>query len=195
MAKGLLSKDELVDKLVDIFYDYGYDGATLSVISEITGLRRASIYHHFPNGKAEMAEAVLAHSDRWGAEHVRSMLESELPADEKIRRMCAAIDEVHSRPQQLTLMNAFSYGAARHQFGEEVARRVRGWLDQIAGLLVELGIDRQEAKRRALDAYIQIEGAMVLTRSLDDMSVFRAVMKKLPGVLLADTAPPGRRKT
>jgi AcrR family transcriptional regulator len=193
MAKALLSKEELVEKLVDIFYDYGYDGATLSVISEVTGLRRASIYHHFPNGKMEMAEAVLAHSDRWGAEHVRSMLESELPPDEKIRRMCAAIDEVHTRPQQLTLMNVFSYGSARLKFGEQVAQRVQRWLDQIALLLADLDIEKQEAMQRALDAYVQIEGAMVLARSLNDLAVFRAVMKKLPEMLLAGTTQEARR--
>jgi AcrR family transcriptional regulator len=193
MAKALLSKEELVEKLVDIFYDYGYDGATLSVISEVTGLRRASIYHHFPNGKMEMAEAVLAHSDRWGAEHVRSMLESELPTDEKIRRMCAAIDEVHTRPQQLTLMNVFSYGSARLKFGEQVAQRVQRWLDQIALLLADLDIEKQEAMQRALDAYVQIEGAMVLARSLNDLAVFRAVMKKLPEMLLAGTTQEARR--
>lgn len=193
MAKALLSKEELVEKLVDIFYDYGYDGATLSVISEVTGLRRASIYHHFPNGKVEMAEAVLAHSDRWGAKHVRSMLESELPPDEKIRRMCTAIDEVHTRPQQLTLMNVFSYGSARLKFGEQVAQRVLRWLDQIASLLTELDIEKQEARQRALDAYVQIEGAMVLARSLNDLAVFRAVMKKLPETLLAGTVQKASR--
>ena len=36
MAKTLLSKDALIDKLVDVVYDYGYDGATLSVTATLT---------------------------------------------------------------------------------------------------------------------------------------------------------------
>ena len=42
---GHITKDALIERLVDVVYDYGYDGATLSVISEVTGLGKASLYH------------------------------------------------------------------------------------------------------------------------------------------------------
>ncbi len=185
MSKALLTKDALIDKLVDVVYDYGYDGATLSVISEVTGLGKASLYHHFPGGKEQMAAEVLAHSDRWGAEHIGRLLASELPAEAKVRGLFRALDEVHNRAHQLTLMNVFTYGAAREVFGRQVGERVKAGLEVLAGLLQQCGIAPAEAEARALDAYIQIEGAMVLARTLDDLEVFRRVVRRLPDQLLA----------
>jgi AcrR family transcriptional regulator len=193
MSKPSLHKDALIDKLVDVVYDYGYDGATLSVISEVTGLGRASLYHHFPGGKEQMASAVLAHSDRWGAERIGSLLASGLDAEAKVRGIFRALDEVHTRAHQLTLMNVFTYGAARQVFGSQVGDRVRAGLQVLAGLLEQCGIPGDEAHARALDAYVQIEGAMVLARTLDDLEVFRRVVRRLPDQLLA--APGAERLT
>lgn len=186
-----LSKDALVDKLVDVVYEYGYDGATLSVISEVTGLGKASLYHHFPGGKEEMAAAVLAHSDRWGAERIGGLLESEASAEAKVRGIFHALDEVHHRAHQLTLMNVFTYGAARQVFGSQVGDRVRAGLHVLSTLLQQCGLSAAEAQARALDAYVQIEGAMVLARTLDDLEVFRRVVRRLPDQLLA---PPGSER-
>ncbi len=185
MSKALLSKDALIDKLVDVVYDYGYDGATLSVISEVTGLGKASLYHHFPGGKEQMAAEVLGHSDRWGAEHIGALLQSDAGPEAKVRGIFQALDEVHTRAHQLTLMNVFTYGAARQVFGQKVGERVRAGLEVLSGLLQQCGIPAADAAARALDAYIQIEGAMVLARTLDDLMVFRRVVQRLPDQLLA----------
>lgn len=186
--RAQLSKDALIGKLVDVVYDYGYDGTTLSVISEATGLGKASLYHHFPGGKEEMAAAVLNHSDRWGEERIGALLAGELSAEQKLRGIFSALEEVHTRAHQLTLMNVFTYGAARQVFGPQVRERVRAGLEVLAGLLHQCGIPSPTAEARALDAYVQIEGAMVLSRTLDDLEVFRAVVRRLPDALLAPPA-------
>jgi TetR/AcrR family transcriptional regulator, lmrAB and yxaGH operons repressor len=185
MTKAQNSKDALIDKLVDVVYDYGYDGATLSVISEVTGLGKASLYHHFPGGKEQMAAEVLAHSDRWGAQRIGTLLGSAEAAESKVRGLFQALDEVHTRPHQLTLMNVFTYGAARQVFGRQVGERVQAGLQVLSELLVQCGVPLPLAQARALDAYIQIEGAMVLARTLEDLEVFRRVVQRLPDELLA----------
>src|SRR5918993_4126488 len=60
MGKSTVSEEELLDRLTRVFQDYGYEGASLSRISAATGLERSSLYHRFPGGKDEMAEAVLS---------------------------------------------------------------------------------------------------------------------------------------
>jgi len=105
-----------------------------------------------------------------------------------VRGLFQALDEVHTRAHQLTLMNVFTYGAAREVFGPQVGERVRAGLAMLGELLVACGIAPDEAAARALDAYIQVEGAMVLARTLDDLEVFRRVVRALPDRLLS---PPG----
>lgn len=185
MTRPQHTRDALLERLVDLIYDVGYDGATLSLISEVTGLGKASLYHHFPGGKEQMAAEVLAHSDRWGAEHIGRLLEAPLGPQAKVRGLFQALDEVHTRAHQLTLMNVFTYGTARQVFGLQVAERVNAGLRVLSGLLQECGIPPAVAEARALDAYIQIEGAMVLARTLNDLQVFRRVVRSLPDALLS----------
>ncbi len=52
-------KLELISILDEVFRRRGYDGATLSVLSRACGLGKASLYHHFPGGKDEMADVLL----------------------------------------------------------------------------------------------------------------------------------------
>ena len=53
-----MSKEEAIIKLVPAFRQYGYEGATLSLLSQASGLGKASLYHYFPGGKSEMAAVV-----------------------------------------------------------------------------------------------------------------------------------------
>ena len=61
MPAALLSKPEILDRLMVLFRQRGYDGASLADIAEVTGLCKSSLYHHFPGGKLEMAREVMAH--------------------------------------------------------------------------------------------------------------------------------------
>ena len=53
------SRERLLLAIGEVFETRGYDGATLTLLSAATGLGKASLYHHFPGGKADMAAALL----------------------------------------------------------------------------------------------------------------------------------------
>ena len=59
VGRSRTSRADVIQALIDVFRRCGYDGATLSSISEATGLGRASLYHHFPGGKQEMAAVAI----------------------------------------------------------------------------------------------------------------------------------------
>ncbi len=52
-------KLQLISILDDVFRRRGYEGATLAELSRACGLGKASLYHHFPGGKDEMANLLL----------------------------------------------------------------------------------------------------------------------------------------
>ena len=58
--KAKLNKSALAERLSAVFCENGYEGASLSGLAEACELSKASLYHHFPNGKVDMANAVLA---------------------------------------------------------------------------------------------------------------------------------------
>ena len=61
MPAPSLSREQVLYCLLDTFRTSGYDCASLSELSESTGLGRSSLYHYFPGGKQDMAKQVLAH--------------------------------------------------------------------------------------------------------------------------------------
>ena len=65
MTKAPAPKADIVRKLADVFSRHGYEGASLKLLSQATGLGRSSLYHYFPNGKEDMASAVLSSADTW----------------------------------------------------------------------------------------------------------------------------------
>ncbi|STY98406.1 TetR/AcrR family transcriptional regulator [Mobiluncus holmesii] len=56
---GKPNRVEIVGKLAALFQAHGYTGAGMAEISATTGLGRGSLYHLFPDGKAQMMREVL----------------------------------------------------------------------------------------------------------------------------------------
>ncbi|GAY11436.1 helix-turn-helix domain-containing protein [Pseudonocardia sp. N23] len=52
-----IEEGKLIDVLVSVFRDKGFDGTAIADLAAATGLQGASLYHRFPDGKEEMADA------------------------------------------------------------------------------------------------------------------------------------------
>ena len=88
----IVSYRDLVDKLIDIFCEFGYDGTSLTILSQKTGLGRASLYYHFPGGKEEMANAVYEKISRDFTKLVLAPLATDLNFQTKIKNMLEGIN-------------------------------------------------------------------------------------------------------
>ena len=53
------TRGRLLREAAKLFALQGYEGVSLRQIAESVDIRAASIFHHFPNGKAELYEAIL----------------------------------------------------------------------------------------------------------------------------------------
>ncbi len=53
-------RNDLLDKAMQVFWDKGYDAASIQDLVEATGVNRGSIYHAFGD-KARLFEAVIEH--------------------------------------------------------------------------------------------------------------------------------------
>jgi len=63
-------------------------------------------------------------------------------------------------------------GASRDLFDDKVKTYFAGWIDALAASLRRLGDDKNAARQKAEQAVLEIQGALVLTRALDDIKVF-----------------------
>ena len=184
MPAAVIPRDEAVSRILAVFRRYGYDGASLARLSEATGLGKSSLYHHFPKGKVDMAQAALDSVRAWLADHVFSTLQGDNPPETRLRRFTAKYVEFYSHGENPCLTDLFTMGEAGEIFQEGFSKALRKLILTLAGVLQETGIPKTEAIRRAEDAIIAIQGSLVVSRALGDTAPFLRTMKELPDRLL-----------
>jgi len=181
-----MPKDTYIPILLQLFRQHGYDGATLSKISEATGLGKASLYHHFPGGKDEMVMAVLDYLEQWLEQHILEALRSKGDALTRLQRMCDHISELYEGGEQPCLFAILLMGSARQIFHPKLQTLLCTWIDAIAEVLITAGLDETLAKQRGEDAVIAVQGVLILSQGLNDFAPFGRVIKQLPQQLCKD---------
>lgn len=184
MPTPLLSRGELLERLTETFRRYGYEGASMTLIAQATGLGKASLYHYFPNGKEQMAVAVLDHINSWFENAIFNPLESAHPPRQRITSMLAAIADHYGNGQAACLPGLLALTEDRNMFGETIAQFFARWVACLAQTLTDSGLARDIALRRAQDAVERIQGSLILSRAFADTRPFQAMVAELPDQLL-----------
>lgn len=180
-----MSKDIAIPKLLEVFQQYGYDGATLARLSEATGMGRASLYHHFRNGKQEMAAAVLDFLEQGLQTQILAPLHSDLPPADRLRAMNENIDTFYCQGEKSCLLAMLSFGEAHELFQTQIQQLLELWIDSLAKVAIKSGVQPTIARQRAEDAVLQIEGALIVSRGLNNRRIFQRVLNHLPEMLLS----------
>lgn len=164
--------------LAETFRELGFEGATLSRITERTGIGKGSLYHFFPGGKEEMAAAVLVEVDRWFEDFVYEPLRRDEPAA-AIGAMWRNVDEYFRSGGRICLVGAFALDETRERFASTINGYFQRWIDALADALVRSGRAAGEARAAAEDVVVGIQGALVLSRALDDKSLFKRALDQM----------------
>jgi TetR/AcrR family transcriptional regulator, lmrAB and yxaGH operons repressor len=181
-----MPKDTYVPCLLQLFRQYGYDGATLARIAEATGLGKASLYHHFPGGKDEMVQAVMDYLDRWLAENVLPSLHGNGTALEKLQRMCNRLSDLYEAGRQPCISATLLLGSARDLFQSRVQARYCAWIGAVAQVLLDAGLDRTAAQQRGEDLVIALQGSLIVAQGLNNPEIFQRSLQQLPQQLCRD---------
>lgn len=184
MPNASPSRPEVVDRLLTAFRRNGYDGASLAALSEVTGLGRSSLYHHFPGGKEDMARAVLDLVDSWLESNVIQPLEEAGPPVKRLQRMVAALDSFYLGGRERCIIGAFVVGEGRELFGSRLAAALERWIGALAGLARESGASAATARARAERVVMLVQGGVILAAATDDPRPFRRMLDSLEGELL-----------
>jgi TetR/AcrR family transcriptional regulator, lmrAB and yxaGH operons repressor len=179
-----MAKADVIPQLMAVFQQYGYEGASITRFSEATGLKRASLYHYFPNGKEEMADVVLDYITQALKGQMLAPLRSDCSPRDRIQGMIENVDVFYQHGQQNCLLALMSIGEAHQLFQERVQQALKLWIDELAAVLVDAGITLTTARQRAEEAIALIQGALVLTRGLKDSEIFERILTQMPNALL-----------
>jgi TetR/AcrR family transcriptional repressor of lmrAB and yxaGH operons len=169
----------LLPKLGEVFRTYGYEGASLTLITAATGLGKGSLYHLFPGGKAQMAKEVLAEIDNWFEREVFASLRDGDDAKAGVAHMFEAVDSYFRSGRRVCLVGVFALGAARDEFADAVHGYFDCWRVALASALRRAGHARGEAMELSEDILAGIQGALVLARAADDHKIFSRALKRM----------------
>ncbi|MGO4712433.1 TetR/AcrR family transcriptional regulator [Bradyrhizobium sp. 2TAF24] len=186
MARVIAERADVLPQLAEVFRAHGYEGATLALISEATGLGKGSLYNFFPGGKEQMAREVLAAVDGWFADRIYTPLRAAADPAAGIAAMFASVDDYFRSGQRVCLVGVVALGAARDLFADAVKGYFAGWIEALAAALRKLGHDKTVARQMAEQTVLAIQGALVLTRALDDTKVFTRALAAARARLLSE---------
>lgn len=182
-----MTNEALLEKIAEVFRLYGYEGASIRLLSEATGLERASLYHRFPGGKEEMATAIIARTCAWFDLNVFAPLGAAGAPTEKIRRVAANLREFYRRGVLWCVLDTMTLGGGTEAIRGSIRAAYTAWHDAFAKVAREAGMPPPGARLRAQQALIEIEGSLVVARVTGDSKPFLRVVRNLP-VLLGTAA-------
>jgi AcrR family transcriptional regulator len=181
--KDTTPREEIVAALFDLFRRSGYDGVSLADISDATGLGKSSLYHHFPDGKPDMAQAVGAYALQSMRAKVFEPLGAAGPLRKKIDAMLATADAMYEGGAAPCLVaNMLPSGAAAGPVGAIISE----WIGALARALESAGVKPRDAKARAVSAVVAIEGALIVTQATGDKKVFQDALSAARRTLLGE---------
>ena len=111
------------------------------------------------------------------------VLQQDGSALERLEMMCDRFNELYEAGNQPCLLAALIAGAPRDAFHEPVKMRLQRLVGAIATILIQAGLSADLARQRGEDAVIVIQGALILSRGLDDSAPFRRAIAQLPAQL------------
>lgn len=179
MPAPLLSREEVLERILAEFRLRGYDASSLSDLSSATGLGRSSLYHHFPEGKQQMAAEVLAHLQETLADHVFTPLRQVRPAKKRLNGLLDAIDAFYRGGKDACLLERLSASTAARSLQAPLKATFVAMMTAFEEAARDAGLTPAVARSRAEDAVIRIEGALVLCAGMAETGPFERVIRNL----------------
>ena len=171
---------DMIAGLTKVFRDKGYEGASLNDLAEVTGLKKASLYHRFPNGKQEMAESVLNTIDQWVDDNIFfPLLDETKPTKLRLKEALKNIEILYDSGKETCVLRAFSMHSGLSLFEQQIKSGMDKWISVFNAFGISLKIPPMQSRRNALQTLIDLQGSLIVTKGLADASIFKNTLENI----------------
>jgi AcrR family transcriptional regulator len=130
-------KQELLQKISDLFYNKGYEKTSIRDISQHLGMTNAGLYHYFSN-KQEMLFDIMT----YGIEDALVAMRRELPylksAEDKIAWIVLAQIKFYSDNRSQTKVLVHERGALEAKYAEIIGEKEKEYVEFIKQVVREI---------------------------------------------------------
>jgi AcrR family transcriptional regulator len=183
VAHKTISDKAFLENALDMFRSRGYEGVSLSQLSEATGLEKASLYYRYPGGKNEVVLAVVEHVFDWFETNVFRPLNGEGTPRKRVSIVAERLRTFYHDGTRPCVTDVLSIPGGGKDLFATLRVALQEWLKAFTDIARESGMPLSLARSRAEEAVIRIEGSLVLARVLGDNTAFLKVIKLLPDLL------------
>ena len=171
------TRDRIIAATNELFRRSGYNGTSLRQVTDAAGAPTGSLYHFFPRGKAELAEAVVTET---GASYLELFELIAAAAADPGAAVGDFFDGAAETLEQSDYIDVCPIGTV----AREVANtndRLRGaadrvfvsWIESLGKHLETAGLTTTEATALATTVVAALEGGFILARTRRDADVLR----------------------
>ncbi len=191
MAAAPKHRQELVRAAALLFRRQGYAGTGTSQMLAVSGAPRGSLYHYFPQGKLQIAQAAVEHAGELVTATLARLIEQESTPGAALReygRLLAGwLQNSGYRdgcPITTTLLELAPSSEAVSAAGR---RAFTAWTALLEQALLASGAEAAQARRLATLAIAALEGALVLARVHQDSTAVTAAASDVADLFDAAT--------
>lgn len=186
MAPTAEIRDRMIEASQRLFAQHGY-GITLLDVMKTAGTPRGSIYYHLPQGKHELALAVVR---KVGDDTVAAVGDLSSKHDDPVEFAEALV----SRHTKRLVKSGYQEGcpilgitvsqeADSEELREAVADAFRRWTQAIAASLSGKGLDKSDSHDIAATIVSGIEGALVVSRAMQSRKPMDQLRRQMSSLL------------
>ena len=188
------SRASMVRSAASLIRSRGVSATSLSDVLADSGAPRGSIYHHFPEGKKQIAEDAI----RWTSERLLAHLRAGAPS--RAADVLERFIDVWRRTVVVSggtagcVVAGVAIDTVPDETGliELVRATFRSWAALLAEQLEAAGVPSRRAKPIAMATLAGMEGALILCRAEGNVKPLDAVAEELMRLLPPEKS--GRRK-
>ena len=183
-------RDHIIDTTCGLLESQGFHATGLNQIVKTSGAPKGSLYHYFPAGKDELAEAAIVRAGELVVERINTNLAASADVAEALRTFVATIAhfvEVSGFRSGGPLMTVAMETATTNDRLNQACRAAYGRLQAaFEAKLAAGGYAHAQAHARATFITAAIEGGIMLSRVYHSGDPLRAVADQLGELLGAD---------
>ena len=179
MVARVQSKELLLAQLVDVFESRGFTGATLNHLAAATGLRKASLYHHFPGGKAEMAAVLLRDAVARLEQGAFAKLNTKQPPNERLQRFVEGFSTYVEAGEGHCFIAVLAQGHILAEDQALITQQYKDWRQRLAEVFEQTGQKPKRAARSAAALLAELYGHLLVAKLRANSKHFRRGVKRL----------------
>ncbi len=161
----------------------GYDGATLTNLASAAGLSKASLYHHFPGGKPEMAAALVRHAIADLQRQAFSRLSGHQSPGTRLLKFIDGFSAYTQTGESDCLLAVFNHhNTATEETATQqllINQQFDDWHAALASVYEQAGLRPKKAKRAAHDLMAALYGALLIAKMHNQPVLFTDAIKRL----------------